>query len=182
MMKQWMLRVLTGMFAFSLLGFGCSSGSSVSQSGPWWLSFDLPSGWEMYAGYSKNVVDPSTLSIDRTMTDVVIQSTKLPIVLPGKTAGKDVVSFVDKNFSYVRIYRYDVNLTKIPEGAVDMGKGFSKVEKDGKTTYYFKGQYGNYKFVVSQEGQDLSTVEKVILTAKESADPAKAADTVAEPK
>ena len=136
----------------------------------------------MYSGYSKNVVDPSTLSIDRKMTDVVIQSTNLPIVLPGKTAGKDVTSFVDKDYSYIRIYRYDVNLTKMPSDATDLGNGFSKVEKDGKTTYYFKGQYGNYKFVVVQDGQEISVAEKVILTAHESADPAKATDTTSETK
>ena len=172
-MKKRFLRFLTGTFLFVLMGFGCGGGSSPSEGGPWWLSFDLPSGWGMYANYSKNIADPSTLTIDRKMTDVVIQSTTKPIVLPGKSAGKEVTDFVEKDFTHIRIYRYDVNLTKIPEDAEDIGNGFYKLSKDDKTTYYLKGTYGNYKFVVTQEGQDMAKAEEVILTAKESADPSK---------
>lgn len=164
---------MIGVFAFSLLGFGCGGGSSASEVGPWWLSFDMPSGWAMYANYSKSIADPSTLNIERKLTDVIIQSTTLPIVLPGKSAGDEVTSFVDKDFTHIRVYRYDVNLTKIPGDAEDIGNGFYKLAKDDKVTYYLKGQYGNYKFVITQDGRDIAEAEKVILSAVESADPAK---------
>lgn len=157
-------------FAVIVLGAGCfgfGGQSGVTTTGPWWLSFDLPSDWSMYTSYSKNVVDPSTEKIDRKSTDVVLQSTKLPIVLPGKAAGTDVTNFVDKDFTYIRVFRYDVNLTKVPDAAEDLGNGFFKVVNDKGTTYYLKGQYGIYKFVITQVGQDIGTAEKVIMTAVE---------------
>lgn len=146
------------------LGFG---GKADVVAGPWWLSFDLPAGWAMYDNYSKNVADPSVALIDRKVTDVVLQSTSKPVVLPGKSAGTEVTDFVDKDFTFIRAFRYDVNLTKVPDAAEDIGNGFFKLVNDKGTTYYLKGQYGIYKFVTTQVGQDISVAEKVILSAVE---------------
>lgn len=163
-------KLLIAAFAVMAVGAGClgfGGKSDVSAVGPWWLSFDLPSDWEMYTSYSKNIPDPSTEKIDRKATDIVLQSTKSPIVLPGKSAGADVTNFVDKDFTYIRVFRYDVNLTKVPDAAEDLGDGFFKVVNDKGTTYYLKGQYGIYKFVTTQVDQDFSVAEKVIMTAVE---------------
>lgn len=163
-------KLLISAFAVIALGAGClgfGEKSNVVATGPWWLSFDMPSDWEMYTSYSKNIADPATEKIDRKATDVVLQSTNKPIVLPGKTAGTDVTDFVDKDFTYIRVFRYDVNLTKVPDDAEDLGNGFFKVVKDTSITYYLKGQYGIYKFVTTQVGQDFSVAEKVIMTAVE---------------
>lgn len=168
------MKYLSKLFVAALVlvavGAGCfGGGASEEVTGPWWVSVDLPEGWAMYANYSKNAPDPSTLTIDRTVTDVVVQSTTLPVVLPGKSAGSEVTNFVDKDFTYIRIFRYDVDLTKVPDDATDLGNGFYSTESDKGTTYYLKGQYGIYRFVVTQDGQDPSVAKDVIMTAKEVA-------------
>jgi hypothetical protein len=161
-------KLLVCAFAVMAIGAGCLGiGGQSEATGPWWLAFDLPAGWGMYANYSKNVTDPGAATIDRKLTDVILQSTSKPVVLPGKTAGKDVSDFVDKDFTYIRVFRYDVNLTKIPSDAEDLGNGFYKLVNEKGTTYYLKGQYGIYKFSTTQVGQELSVAEAVIMTAKE---------------
>ena len=151
-------------------GLGTGNSSKEATDTRWWLSFELPDGWVMYGNYTKNNADPSTRTIDRQNTDVVIQSSTLPIILPGKSAGEGVTSFVDADYTYIRVFRYDVALTKVPDDAEDLGDGFYKATKEDITTYYLKGQYGIYRFITTQVGRDLSEAEKVILTAIEVTD------------
>ncbi len=164
-------KLLISSFAVLAIGAGCLGfGGKEEVTGHWWLSFDLPAGWGMYMNYSKNTADPSAAVIDRKVTDVVLQSTTKPVVLPGKSAGSDVTDFVDKDFTYIRAFRYDVNLTKVPDEAEDLGNNFFKVVGEKGTVYYLKGQYGIYKFTVTQVGQELSVAEQVILSAVEVTD------------
>lgn len=165
---KYFSKFLISVLALVSIGAGClGGGASEEATGPWWVSVDLPEGWAMYANYSKNTADPSGLTIDRAVTDVIVQSTTLPVVLPGKSAGSEVTNFVDKDFTYIRIFRYDVDLTKVPDDATDLGNGFYSTEGDKGTTYYLKGQYGIYRFVTTQDGQDSSVARDVIMTAKE---------------
>lgn len=164
------------MFVLVLAGGGClgigglgGGGDQQEQgvSGDWWLTFDLPADWEMVAHYQSDESTPTDAPIDRDLADIVLQSTPLPIVLEGDEPEEGLDAYEDTNYTYIRVFRYDAR-TSVPADAEDLGENFYKrVRDDGSVAYYFVGENGKYKFVIDQEGQELSAAESVIMTAQE---------------
>ena len=164
-------KILIATFGLLLIGAGCL-GSQDNKAevveGDWWVTFELPTDWVVYAHYVENDSAPQLASIDRELTDIVVQSTDLPVVLNGQEAHEDLSEFVDSNYTYIRALRYDVGLTRIPDDAVELENGFYKREREDKPVeYWMAGEYGNYRFMITQEDQDLSVAEDVIFTAQE---------------
>lgn len=164
-------KILVTSLSLLLLGAGClgSTGDQAEQvSGDWWVAFDLPAEWVMYAHYPETDPSPELTEIDRELTDVVLQNTTLPIVFEGQEPNENVPEYTDQDYTYIRVLRYDVGLTRIPDEAVELENGFLKRERTDKPVeYWLPGEYGNYRFMVTQDGQDLSAAEEVIFTAEE---------------
>lgn len=168
----------------ALVGFGCSqqpvaetqttaNGTSLAQKekveGVWHLSFDLPSGWVMVQQYSEDGDKmPTEGAVDNQMTDVVLQSTDKIVALTGSSELAEG-TFVTDDYTYIRAFRMDKS-SIIPAEAVDIGNGFAKLEKGVTLTYYMKGEFANYKFVVYWDEQETSIAEGVITSAQEVTD------------
>lgn len=147
-----------------------NQGDKNLVSGDWWLTFDLPEEWVVYAPYDEDQGVPQDVEVTRELNDVILQSTSLPVILDGDEPGELVTAYEDESYLYAHVYRYDPR-TSVPDDAEDLGNGFYKQVKDnGDIVYYFVGENGKYRFLVEQEGQDLSELESVILTAKEVTD------------
>lgn len=168
----------------AVVGFGCreqptaapqTSGNGTSLiadekvEGVWHLAFDMPKGWVMVQQYGEDDDKlPAAGTVDNQMTDIVLQSTDKIVVLTGSSELAEG-TFVTDDYTYIRVFRMDKS-SIIPAEAVDVGKGFSKLEKGVSLTYYMKGEFANYKFVVYWDEQDLSVAEGVITSAKEVTD------------
>ncbi len=168
----------------ALAGFGCSQQpvaetqtsvngtslvSDVKVEGVWHLAFDLPKGWVMVQQYGEDDdKKPTDGKIDNQMTDVVLQSTDKIVALTGSSELAEG-TFVTDDYTYIRAFRMDKS-SIIPAEAVDVGNGFSKLEKGVNLTYYMKGEFANYKFVVYWDEQEQSVAEGVITSAKEVTD------------
>lgn len=166
-----MKRIFIIAFALLLIGIGCSNVEQVEEEpsveGDWWLVFDLPEGWVQLPDYTLDFPEKRLLPIDRTMTDIILQSTDLPIALEGEEPTDELENYVDDDYTFMRIYRYDPR-TSIPEDAEDLGNDFYKhVRDDGVIRYYFIGEHGKYRFYPEQEGHTLDQAEAVILSAVE---------------
>lgn len=169
-----MKKLFAAMFILVLAGAGCLGGGlgggnqeEQGVSGDWWLTFDLPEGWAMVSHYQSDESNPTDAEVSRDLADVVLQSTTLPIVLEGDEPEEGIDAYEDTNYTYIRVFRYDAR-TSVPADSEDLGNNFFKrVRDDGSVAYYFVGEQGKYKFVVEQEGQDLSAAEAVILTAQD---------------
>lgn len=160
---------------FLLIGAGClgTGGGNGTQSvqenlvsGDWWLVFDLPEGWTTYAYYQSGDSDLDSVEVTRDLTDVVVQSTAQPIA-EDDDVSEGEEGFVTDDYTSIRVFRYDPR-TSVPEDSEDLGNNFFKrVRDDGSVAYYLVGENGKYKFVVEQEGRDLTEAEGVILSAVE---------------
>jgi len=164
-----MKKIFATLFLVLLVGAGCTGATSTQEDlSPWWLTFDLPDDWGMFTYYKAAKESPNAAGISRELNDVVIQSSTLPIFLDGAEVPEDVTEFVDEDYSFVRVFRYD-SRTSVPDEAEDLGNGFFKeVEEDGDVVYYLRGVHGKYKMILEQEGQEVEDVERIILSAQES--------------
>lgn len=108
---------------------------------------------------------PTRGTVNNQMTDVVVQSTDKIIALVG-TSTLPEGTFVTDDYTYIRAFRLDKS-SIIPAEAEDMGNGFLRLIKGVNATYYMRGQYANYKFIVYWDEQDLSVAEGVITSAQE---------------
>lgn len=148
---------------------GTSVKAREKVEGVWHLAFDLPNGWVMVPQYDEDdVADPTTRTIDNQMTDVVLQSTAKPIALAGDSDLPEG-TYITDDYTYIRAFRM-AKSSIVPAEAEDIGKGFHRLIQGVNATYYFKGDYANYKFVVYYDGVDVSEAEKVIVSAKEVTD------------
>lgn len=168
----------------AVVGFGCAeapkaapqtsdNGTSLiaeeKVEGVWHLAFDLPTGWVMVPQYTEDDdKKPTEGIIDNQMTDVVLQSTDKIIALTGSSELEEG-TYVTDGYIYIRAFRIDKS-SIIPAEAEDIGNGFSKLEKGVNLTYYMRGEYANYKFVVYWDEQEISVAEGVITSAKEVTD------------
>lgn len=167
-----------------LVGFGCSQGpvaetqtapdgTSLAQKekveGVWHLSFSMPSGWVMVPQYTEDDdKKPTDGKVDNQMTDIVLQSTDKIVALTGESSLAEG-TYVTDGYTYIRAFRMNKS-SIIPAEAVDIGNGFYKLEKGVTLTYYMKGEFANYKFVVYWDEQDTAIAEGVITSAKEVTD------------
>ena len=165
-----MKRIFLGALTLLLIGAGCFAGEVPEEPGvqsDWWLAFDLPEGWAELPDYSLNFPEQRLLPIDRDMTDIILQSTNLPIVLEDDEPTDALEEYVDTDYTFMRIYRYDPR-NSIPDDAEDLGNGFFKhVRDDGVIRYYLVGEHGKYRFYPEQNGHSLEQAEEVILSAVE---------------
>lgn len=171
-------------FGLALVGAGCTAepvapvetvgdGTSVKPQekveGVWHLAFDLPRGWAMVPQYDEDQEHaPANNPVNNQMTDVVVQSTVKPIALSGQSDLPDG-AFVTDDYVYIRAFRMSKS-SVIPAEATDLGNGFARLVQGVNATYYLKGDFANYKFVVYYDGKDLSEAEGVIVSAKEVTD------------
>ena len=166
-----MKRLLFAAFALILVGAGCSGGGSgtTQTQADWWLSFDLPDGWVMvdhYGGGEESM--PTADTIAARSTDVVIQSTDVPISVDGEVADS-WETYVDSDYAYIRAFRY-TTLRPVPDDAVDLGNGFYRDDNwTNGTGYWFPQEFGNYLFTIELDGEDYSEEQalEVIFTAQE---------------
>lgn len=177
-MKKAFVVLVVGL---AMVGFGCAeqpkaapqtseNGTSLvteeKVEGVWHLAFDLPTGWVMVPQYIEDDdKKPTEGTVDNHMTDVVVQSTEKIIALTGSSELAEG-TYVTDDYTYIRAFRLDKS-SIIPAEAQDIGDGFSKLEKGVNVTFYMRGEYANYKFVVYRDEQDLSVAEGVITTAEE---------------
>lgn len=167
-----------------VVGFGCAeqpkvtpqtSGNGTSLvakekvEGVWHLTFDLPTGWVMVPQYTEDDdKKPTDGKIDNQMTDVVLQSTDKIVALTGSSELAEG-TFVTDGYTYIRAFRLDKS-SIIPAEAEDLGNGFSRFVQGVNVTFYMRGEYANYKFIVYQDEQDLDVAEEVIISAQEVTD------------
>lgn len=177
-MKNALFLLLVGLV---LVGFGCAESPSVTPStsgngtallpdvkveGVWHLAFNLPEGWVMVPQYIEDEDKaPTAVEVNNQMADVVLQSTDKIIALTG-TSTLPEGTFVTDGYTYIRVFRMDKS-TIIPAEAQDMGDGYSRLIQGVNATYYYRGEYANYKFVVYQDEQERSVAEAVITSAQE---------------
>ncbi len=166
-------------------GFGCktvepaavpdtsANGTSLKAEekveGVWHLTFNLPKDWVMVPQYAEDFEKPITSRpINSQLTDVVVQSTNKVIALTGHSDLPEG-TFITDDYTYIRAFRMD-KASIVPAEAEDIGNGFSRLVQGVNATFYMKGQYANYKFVVYRDNADLSVAENVVKSAKEVTD------------
>lgn len=180
-MKKALIVLVVGL---AVAGFGCAeqpvasprtseNGTSLvakeKVEGVWHLAFNLPSGWVMVPQYIEDSnKKPTDSTVDNQMTDVVLQSTDKTVALTGSSPLAEG-TYVTDDYTYIRAFRLDKS-SVIPAEAVDIGNGFSKFEQGVNVTFYMRGEYANYKFVVYWDEQDLAVAQGVITSAKEVTD------------
>ncbi len=145
----------------ALLGAGCLTKAPATVEGDWVLAFDLPKGWVMVAPYQDEEVDLEK-GITRTDSEVWLQSSES--VKPA-----------------IKVTHLDSHRL-IPEEAESIGDGFFRVTVCDETQgmeclgvepyeYYFETQESKYKFIVDTEETSLTTIDEIIMSAKETAAP-----------
>lgn len=123
----------------------------------------------MVPQYAEDFEKPITSRpINSQLTDVVVQSTNKVIALTGHSDLPEG-TFITDDYTYIRAFRMD-KASIVPAEAEDIGNGFSRLVQGVNATFYMKGQYANYKFVVYRDNADLSVAENVVKSAKEVTD------------
>lgn len=161
-----MKKIVLGLCSLVLIGAGCAPGSTQVADSDWWLALDLPEDWVMVAHYGDKVPDPTSVAITSAMSDVVVQSTALPIELEGEQLDETIEAFVSEDYTYIRIFRYD-DRKVIPSEATDLGDGFYYDDSGEGESYWYEGEYGKYRFHLTIDSQDRETASDVILSAQE---------------
>jgi len=130
------------------------------------LSFDLPEDWVVVSHYGGGSGElPTADLIEARTTDVVIQSTSLPISVDGGV-GEGWEEYVDSDYTYVRAFRYS-KLRPLSDDAIDLGNGFYEADWLGETAYWWPQEFGNYLFLIDVDGQEREAAKEVIFTAQE---------------
>jgi len=169
-----MKRIILGFFALVLVGAGCASGGVTTQTPTdvnWWLSFELPEGWVAVDHYGGGALErPSADGIGARTTDIVVQSTELPILLEGDgEPSGNWTEYIEQDYTYIRAFRYS-SMRPLPDDAQDLGNGFYSAEWYGQTAYWYPAEFGNYLFTVelNGEGQTVERAEEVIFSVQEN--------------
>lgn len=165
--------------ALVLVGAGCLGSKEVE--GKWRLAFDLPEGWIMAEAYRADLDEVVTVSteVTRDASDVVLQSTALPVYAGGVKPqdSVDARTYITEDFTLIQVYRLDESRV-IPSKAEDLGEGWYRLklcEIGEDCTLY--GQYnydyyyrsplaGKYKFSIATDGQDVERAIAVIRSAQ----------------
>jgi len=167
-----MKRFFIAFFALALIGAGCAAGE-VSQERTdvnWWLSFDLPEDWVMVAHYGGGALErPSAEGIAVRSTDIVLQTTDLPILLEGDEPSENWTEYVQEDYTYIRVFRYS-SARPLPDDAQDLGNGYYSADWYGQTAYWHPAEFGNYLFTVELNGesQTIEAAETIIFGAQEN--------------
>lgn len=182
-------KLIVAAFSLALLGAGCQAKINQPEkvTGPWWLAFDLPEGWVMVTPYT--LEDPIDLSstVTRTDSEIWLQSTsKMVYLTSGYKPNDDELTALGINWDedvttqdYILIKITHLDSRRlIPEGAEDLGNGFSRVKlcEDNEDCriggqynydYYFTSAGGEkFKFNINLRDKAASEAEHVIMSAK----------------
>ncbi|MBU1126145.1 MAG: hypothetical protein ABH826_02470 [Patescibacteria group bacterium] len=183
-----MKKILLFAVSLALVGAGCLGGGNKTVEGDWVLAFDLPKEWVMVAPYSLDSPIDLEKQIERTDSEVWLQSTpKLIYQSSGFKPNDETIAeagldwdedVVTQEYSQIVVTYLD-SRRLIPEGAEDLGNGFYKFKlcEDDEDCriggaynyeYYLVTQDAKFKFQVSGE---VNKVEDIIFSAEETTVP-----------
>ncbi len=178
-----MKKIFLALGLLLVVGGGCVSvgklGGEKTVEGDWHVAFDLPSDWVMVVPYGRpdtEVVVPSQ-AIDRSLSEVYIQTTEKAVVIGG-IAPEDEVStdsyvLLGQDHSLIHVRRLDSSRL-LPEGAEDLGNRFFKIKQceegedcqiDGRHDYDYYLETDEAKYMFTSFGERIDDMEKIILSA-----------------